>query len=460
MPGVGRPLLQSFPDLFQNIGSRCETAMREGVSFVLDHLNLPNIRKNFKLSCSPLYSGPSKVGGIQLIFFELEESLKIEERIDITTRRRLEAVLRNESFVRDILNSLFNHIAVIDDTGEVIAVNDAWIKFATDNEIKNLNQVKIGANYLEVCRSASTKNEPLASESLLGIEKVLKGELSQFTLEYPCNSPNEARWYEMTVIRPKLYRAGAIIQHQNISHRKKLEEDLRAAIELRDEFISIASHELKTPLTSLSMQIQLLTRISLENEGTINKKIVELSKKAYASMQVLVRLLGELLDVTRIRVGSLSLRKEIMDLREATYKAISSIHEEAFQKGVKIDITADAPVIGKWDPNRIGQIILNLLSNALKFGEGKPINVTVFADETQGNACLLVKDEGMGISQDMQNKIFQRFQRAVSGDKISGLGLGLYIVKKIVEAHQGTITVESELKKGSLFIVTLPMNDS
>jgi PAS domain S-box-containing protein len=250
---------------------------------------------------------------------------------------------------------------------------------------------------------------------------------------------------------PLLYLATV----KDITDRKNLENDLRAAVELRDEFMSIASHELKTPLTALSMQIQLLSHLtSLE---VANEKIADLSNRAYRSIKSLINLLNDLLDVTRIRVGKLTLEKESMDLRVAVRNAILSLQEETDQKGISVTLEAVEPVQGKWDSSRINQVLSNLLSNAIKYGEGRPIEISLSANQDSGRVSLLVKDYGMGISPEMQTQIFERFQRAVSSAKISGLGLGLYIVQQIIDAHGGSIRVESQLKEGALFIVELPM---
>jgi PAS domain S-box-containing protein len=243
----------------------------------------------------------------------------------------------------------------------------------------------------------------------------------------------------------------------DITERKNLEDNLRSAVELRDEFMSIASHELKTPLTALSMQIQLLNEISSSGKALDPAKISDLSKRAYIAIRSLVGLLNDLLDVTRIRVGKLKMVKKEMDLKEVTLKALECFQEETQRKGISVILKAGQPVLGIWDPNRIEQILSNLLSNAIKYGEGKPIEVTIMADYSSNHARIMVKDYGMGVASEMQTKIFERFQRAVSGETISGLGLGLYIVRQIAEAHGGSIRLESEPKNGALFIVELPI---
>ncbi|MDR3607061.1 MAG: PAS domain-containing sensor histidine kinase [Oligoflexia bacterium] len=251
---------------------------------------------------------------------------------------------------------------------------------------------------------------------------------------------------------------GYLATVKDITERKALENDLRAAVEIRDEFMSVASHELRTPLTALHLQLQLLARLSSVTGAVTDRNIGDLSKGALASAQSLVHLLDDLLDVTRIRVGRLKLKAEKMDLRSAVANAIALVQEFAKQRGSVITLNADQPLVGSWDPVRISQILSNLLSNAIKYGDGKPIEVTLIEDPSAGVARILVRDQGIGISPEMQSKIFERFHRAVSGDKITGLGLGLYIARQIIEAHRGNIRVESGPNEGSLFSVELPLH--
>ncbi|MEO5969850.1 MAG: PAS domain-containing protein [Bdellovibrionia bacterium] len=247
---------------------------------------------------------------------------------------------------------------------------------------------------------------------------------------------------------------------QDITESNVYEQKLRNAIEARDDFMSIASHELKTPLTALHMQLQLLNRLlsqKSKDESQESIRIAKLSEGAFLSVRQLSGLLDELLDATRVRVGKLSLKNLEVNLTATIIECVSSMQELAKQKGSTVTLKEEETVLGNWDQSRITQVISNLLSNAIKYGEGKPIEISVSTDKILGKVRLRIKDHGMGISNEMQLKIFERFQRGISGKKVTGLGLGLYIVRQIIEAHGGSIWVESELGKGSLFIVELPL---
>jgi signal transduction histidine kinase len=248
-------------------------------------------------------------------------------------------------------------------------------------------------------------------------------------------------------------RTFQLLQNE-ISERTRLETNLRAAVEARDEFLSIASHELKTPLTALQLQLQLMARIA-NKEPVDTNRLTIMSLRGLEASKQLGRLLDELLDLTRIRAGKLDLEKKELDLKAIVSDGVAAVSEQTRLKGSHITLKAEHSVVGNWDPARINQIISNLLSNAIKYGEGKPIEVMVTADSER--AKFIVKDHGMGIPHEMQTKIFERFERAVSAKKITGLGLGLYIVRQIVEAHGGSIRVESKPGLGSMFVVELPL---
>jgi PAS domain S-box-containing protein len=243
---------------------------------------------------------------------------------------------------------------------------------------------------------------------------------------------------------------------QDITARKRAEEQLRTAIELREEFLSVASHEIRTPLSALQLQLQLLARLSRSESS--DSKLSLLSQSALQSTQDLIHLLDELLDLTRIRSGALHLDKEQMDLRTVVTDSVERIRESARLAGSSISVQPGLPVVGFWARDRIQQILSNLLSNAIKYGGGKPIEVTLEADRSERKARLFVKDHGVGISKEMQMKIFERYQRAGHERTAPGLGLGLYITKQLVEAHGGKIDVESKPPQGSTFIVELPLN--
>lgn len=229
------------------------------------------------------------------------------------------------------------------------------------------------------------------------------------------------------------------------------------AIDARDEFLSIASHELRTPVTALSLQIQSLgrsmrgeAREPLSAEGACRK--IELAEVQVAR---LTALLSALFDVSRIASGQLVLDVGDADLARIVRDVGARLESAFAAEGSALTVRAEEPVSGRWDAMRLEQVVAKLLGNALKYGEGRPVEATVRTEA--GVAVLLVKDHGIGIAPENQARVFGRFERAAASISYGGLGLGLYISRQIVVAHGGTIGLESTPGTGTEVRVTLPI---
>jgi signal transduction histidine kinase len=229
----------------------------------------------------------------------------------------------------------------------------------------------------------------------------------------------------------------------------RLYREAQEAIRLRDEFLSIASHELYTPLTSLQISMQGLMRANAPASPEVVSRI---SHNARRQIRRLTRLIDELLSVSRLQADQVHLQLEEVDLAAVTRDLVEHFREEAGPSPLLLQ--ADTPIIGYWDRTRLEQVITNLLSNALKFGNRKPVELSVNSDD--GLARLTVRDHGIGIAPDRLPHIFERFTRAVSSREYGGLGLGLYIVHELVSALGGSVHVESTPGVGTCFTVQLP----
>jgi PAS domain S-box-containing protein len=257
-------------------------------------------------------------------------------------------------------------------------------------------------------------------------------------------------------IGPDRGRIVAIARDITERKRAQLERELlyREAVEAigaRDEFLSVASHELRNPLTSLKLQIEMLLAPELVLPAEQLKAKLEIVARQVDRMTMLV---SELMDVSRITAGRLRLETEELDLSALVRDVITRHAADATKARCTVDLRASGPVIGRWDRMRLEQVTTNLLTNAFKFGAGKPIELTVEQDGPMGR--LVVADHGIGIAADDLERIFHRYEQARSTPQRSGLGLGLYIVRQLVEAHGGAIHVESQPGAGSTFTVELP----
>jgi signal transduction histidine kinase len=224
-------------------------------------------------------------------------------------------------------------------------------------------------------------------------------------------------------------------------------------VQLRDQFLSTASHELRTPITSLKLRMESLLRMasSKVQPATAYYETVD---RALTSTKRLQRLVEELLDVRRVEQGQMTLTLSEVDLVMLVSAAAEQVELELAQAGASLSVVAPGKVAGIWDARRLEQVVTNLLTNAIKFGAGKPIEVTV--REVGVHAELTVTDHGIGIDPARLPHVFDRFERAVSTAHYPGLGLGLYLARSIVESHGGTIRVDSQVGQGSTFTVRLP----
>jgi len=245
--------------------------------------------------------------------------------------------------------------------------------------------------------------------------------------------------------------ASAAIENAQLLEREQ------AAVLARDEFLSIASHELKTPLTTLKLQSQIFQRMVEKGDSRAYApdRLNSMMEQTNRQVNRLNRLVDDMLDISRIRTGKLSFKLQpalFGDLvREAADRMAPHFRKEG-RAVPEMDLKVNPRV--NLDSVRMEQVVNNLLTNALRYGEGKPILVHL---ESRGNrAVLSVRDQGMGIERANLEKIFDRFERAVSANEVSGLGLGLFISRQIVAAHGGRIWAESEVGQGSTFYVELP----
>ena len=229
--------------------------------------------------------------------------------------------------------------------------------------------------------------------------------------------------------------------------------DAQIAVRRREEFLSIAAHELMTPVASLLLTVQTI----LETLDQQPLDLEFLRGRAQAGERQgtrLGRLVNELLDVSRIRAGRLELNRAEMDLAAAVHTVVGRFRDEITRKGIDVAVHAPTATMGQWDQSRIEQIVSNLLSNAIKYGDRQPVLVTV---NQQGDRVLLdVADRGIGMDPDFVPRLFNPFERGVSAGHYGGLGLGLYIAAQNAEAHGGNIAVRSVPGQGSTFTVDLP----
>jgi PAS domain S-box-containing protein len=230
--------------------------------------------------------------------------------------------------------------------------------------------------------------------------------------------------------------------------------DAREALKVRDTFLSIASHELKTPLTSLLLWVSGLRHLATNGrDGAGAQKLEDRLSRIEAQTQYLGMLVDQLLEVSRIAGGRLVLSPGPADLVGVARGVVDRFQLQAQRQACALTLAGDGTAQGEWDPVRLDEILSNLVANAIKYGAGKPVRVQV--EDAATEVKITVSDEGQGIAPEDQARIFEQFERAAPAN-LGGLGLGLWIVRHLVEAHGGSIHLQSDLGAGSQFTVRLP----
>jgi PAS domain S-box-containing protein len=222
------------------------------------------------------------------------------------------------------------------------------------------------------------------------------------------------------------------------------------AIRLRDEFLSIAAHELRTPLSAVQLQLQSL----LERPEGLDARARAKVERACRSGERLVSLVDTLMDVSRIATGSFTVVPSVFDLATAVDEVVERFREHATRAGSQVTVQVEGPVHGVWDRLRIEQLVTNLLTNALKYAAGTPVEIVLRGNEHE--VVLVVSDAGPGIAEAEWDRVFRRFERAAPMRNFGGLGLGLYVARQIAEAHGGQIQLARLRPQGAHFVVHLP----
>jgi signal transduction histidine kinase/CheY-like chemotaxis protein len=366
------------------------------------------------------------------------------------------ARLRREAsdFLHSSLNALSSHIAVLDDRGVILTVNDAWKRFADDNQYTGHNY-GVGSNYLEACQPNS--GECFEAVMRAGLHDVLSGRLPYFEHEYPCHSPTDRRWFVMRVTRfksPEPVRV--VVAHEDVTKRRLAEEGLREANRRKDEFLATLAHELRNPLAPIKNSLQILKMARLDR-ATAERTRGIMERQVYH----LVRLVDDLLDVSRVMRGKVELRMEPVELATVVARAVETAQPLIETQGHELTIHLPAESLPlEADPVRLAQVVANLLTNAAKYTEPGG-RITLTARREGDRAVLSVRDTGIGIAPDMLPKVFDLFVQVdhATTKTQGGLGIGLTLVKNLVEMHQGEVEARSAgLGQGSEFVVRLPLS--
>jgi signal transduction histidine kinase len=234
----------------------------------------------------------------------------------------------------------------------------------------------------------------------------------------------------------------------------RLYNQAQDAVRSRDAFLTIASHELKAPLTTLQLQAQGLQRMIGRDVPVDQMQLLQRTTIIDRQSKRLANLIDDMMDVSRVAAGRLTFDVQDVDLVQLVREVVERFEDESLQVGSSLELDLPESAVGRWDRVRLDQVLTNLLSNALKYGEQQPVAIRV--ETSPGMVRVYVQDRGIGIAAENQGRVFEPFERFASGQHYVGFGLGLWITRQIVEAQGGHVLVESEPGQGSRFVVELP----
>jgi PAS domain S-box-containing protein len=383
----------------------------------------------------PRYNADGSFAGFISACIDIDEQQKFREKI-----------LESELLFKTISNASPAALWMTDKDEKNVFVSNTWLQWTGKTFEEQINRGWLSAVVEEDKEITMSKFRECFAER------------KNFTAEFRfVRSDGQLRW-GLTEGRPYYdineEFAGYSGSVTDITEIKKMEER-------KDDFIKMASHELKTPITSIKGYVQLLLNIYDElNEEKFQASRTTVKSSLYTiSKQVtkLTRLVSELLDLSRIESGKLELRKAEFDLSTLVEETVQDARLTTSKHAIIINNDFEGSVYA--DKDRIAQVLLNLLTNAIKYSPDAD-SIEVYLERDNEHAIIKVRDHGIGIDKKDHHKIFERFYRVEgkSEQTYPGFGIGLFIASEIIQRHSGTISVESKKGKGALFRITLPLN--
>jgi PAS domain S-box-containing protein len=409
--------------------SEIRNKSKNGNYFWIDVINIPIFNENGKI----------------IKFFSISNEI---------TERKIKELQLEESLLFNIgvLNSLTSHIAVTDQYGNILVVNDNWINFGKENGLSNLKSISIGTNYFDVCKKSSNEGDEISKEILEGISNILSNKAINFQLEYPCHSSDMERWFLLRITFFNTNnKINLVFSHLDITQRKKSEilleknnNELKKLNFEMDNFVYSISHDLRSPILSILGLVEMCEEIDIDNYEL--KSLHKMIRSGVERTDNIIKKIFEFSKNSRSEIVY-----EIISIREVIHELVDNLTFKG-----KINISIEEKCLFVFDKIRLTCLLNNILDNAIKFfresEENHYVNISFISQHNE--SILTIEDNGEGISEDKIEDIFKMFYRASS--KSTGAGLGLYICKEIVTRMNATITVKSQFGKGSSFTIYFP----
>lgn len=377
---------------------------------------------------------------------------------DITERLLAEdALMAAQAFANNTIDAISAHLCVLDKTGQILAVNQAWRDFYdTNHPDANRMNYCIGNNYLDICDASPVPIPAELTSMASGIRKVISGECSKFSFKYPCHSPDQERWFVATVTRFQGDSGHIVVAHENVTERKKAEDAVRAAQaeaeqanNAKSRFLAAASHDLRQPLSALSLYFGVIKNKMTAREAPLLNNM----ENCLASLN---ELLTDLLDISKLEAGVVT--PAISEFSVAGLLAnMLAIHApEALLKDLRLRVVS-SHLHAHTDPILFRRIISNLIANAIRYTQRG--GVLVGCRRHQGKHWIEVWDSGIGIPKEQTANIFEEFRQLNNEARNRGSGLGLAIAAKSAALLGLEIRLRSQPGKGSMFALELPLGE-
>jgi PAS domain S-box-containing protein len=414
----------------------------------------PTEERFFSFTYQPLRSPDGQVRGVGSFAFDVTEQVHALQRLEVLTRE----LRHNEEQLRLIIEGIHEHAIFLISPGGLIQSWNPGVQRVKGYTAENFIGRPFSMLFTPEAQAAGLPARELAEAAETGVFKGGGERLRQDGSRFEADVVLQALRDERGVLLGFVKVARDVTERKRAeAERERLLTQLAEAVRLRDGFLSIASHELKTPLTPLRLKLEGLTRALTTSEPT--KEALTLSRRELEGMrrQVLrlTNLVNDILDVSRFSEGRLNLAREQLELGALVREVMERFTPDATRAGCELTLSVRGECVAEWDRARLEEVVERLLSNALKYGAGQPVELRV--EHAPGEARLLVRDHGVGFEPSLGERIFDKFERASSERNYGGLGLGLFFTRTIVEALGGRITAVGAPGEGATFTVVLPL---
>lgn len=388
--------------------------------------------------------------------------------IDVTERQMAEAALTNsrEALRRVVLqrtatlDALPIDVALIDETGRIMFVNRTWRRLAETGYFPDAEKMT-GGDYIRICEQNPALYGGNGVDVANGVREVLTGSRDVFELEAPSDTVRGVRWFRVIVtpVSAGSRMDGAVVLHIDITDARRAAAAIEAANQLKSQFLANTSHELRTPLNAV---IGFSELIKLQAFGPLGERYVEYVDYIHASGHHLLEIINDLLDLSKIEAGQMSLNDESVRLLELVDECIDFLRIRMVDGKLNYEVRVASALAMRCDRLRMKQILLNLLSNAVKFTpEGGQI-VIAAGMRAEGGLSIEITDTGVGMDEEGARLALEPFVQIHSSlsRRSEGTGLGLSLVNRLIALHGGSLEIVSQLGQGTTVRIFMPAERS